>query len=167
MSSILRKIVVSYWRKPIPTDRFDFIATYYDDEPNDNGSMAHGSGRTEAEAVLDLIDNYPLGVQCERDVRHCGHCGKQWWMEGDDDVPGDCPEFGCPLRDSEWDLPKDCTCSWRTTSVNSASIDPPEPYLHRDEWCPVHGRDPDEAYEAARDDARTFGRERTIYGEDF
>jgi len=157
--SVLRKIVTDYWPKPIPLRQFDWMAHYDGDEPNDNGSMAHGSGRTEAQAVLDLIDNYPLGVQChERETKQCGECGKIAWLEGDDgDVAGNCPEFGCPLRDSEWDLPNNCTCSVRTTSVNSASIDPPETYIARDKWCPVHGRDPDEAYEAARDDAAMFG----------
>lgn len=43
-----------------------------------------------------------------------------------------------------------CTCSMET--VNSASIDPPEPII--DPWCPVHGgRDPDLEYDRQRDDA--------------
>lgn len=44
-----------------------------------------------------------------------------------------------------------CTCSME--SVNSASIDPPEPITDKD--CPLHGwaPDPDAAYDAARDDA--------------
>jgi hypothetical protein len=46
---------------------------------------------------------------------------------------------------------KDCTC--RMSSVNTASIDPPEMVLNP--RCPVHGkyRDPDEEYERRRDDA--------------
>lgn len=49
-----------------------------------------------------------------------------------------------PMDDAE------CTC--RMSSVNSATIDPPEPILDRE--CPVHGspRDPDAEYEAKRDD---------------
>jgi hypothetical protein len=41
------------------------------------------------------------------------------------------------------------------SSINSASIDPPEPIINK--WCPVHGRNPDEAYEAARDEAGEEG----------
>jgi hypothetical protein len=40
-----------------------------------------------------------------------------------------------------------CTC--RMSIVHSTDIDPPEPVL--DKWCPVHGRDPDLAYEEWRD----------------
>lgn len=54
------------------------------------------------------------------------------------------------------DKPDMCTdearalgCSCRLSSVNSASIDPPEPVM--DEWCPVHGRDPDYEMEKRRD----------------
>ncbi len=53
-------------------------------------------------------------------------------------------------------LPEGCTCSYRMSPVNSATIDPPEPILHRDPWCPIHGKDPDEEYERQRDDAREF-----------
>lgn len=60
----------------------------------------------------------------------------------------------------------DCTC--RMSSVNSASIDPPE--LIVDPWCPIHGgRDPDEEYERKRDDAewdRQMGWDRNI-GDDY
>jgi hypothetical protein len=41
-----------------------------------------------------------------------------------------------------------CTC--RMESVNSASIDPPEPIIN--EWCPVHGRDPDWELQKRRDE---------------
>jgi len=40
-----------------------------------------------------------------------------------------------------------CTCGW--TTVHATDIDPPEPKLDR--WCPIHGRDPDEAYEEYRE----------------
>jgi hypothetical protein len=44
-----------------------------------------------------------------------------------------------------------CTC--RMSSVNSATIDPPEPVINK--HCPLHGwaPDPDEWYERQRDDA--------------
>jgi hypothetical protein len=45
--------------------------------------------------------------------------------------------------------PYSCTC--RMSSVNSASIDPPEPIL--DPWCPLHGKDPDDEREKRRDNA--------------
>jgi hypothetical protein len=54
-------------------------------------------------------------------------------------------------EEDDWDA---CTC--RTPTVNSTSIDPPEPKSIWNEWCPVHGKDPDEAYEQARDDAWQF-----------
>jgi len=41
----------------------------------------------------------------------------------------------------------DCICGW--TTVHSTDIDPPEPKLNRN--CPVHGIDPDEAYDRWRD----------------
>lgn len=51
-------------------------------------------------------------------------------------------------------LRSQCTCGW--SSVNSASIDPPERV--RNLHCPIHGnlaaRDPDAALEAKRDEER-------------
>ncbi len=47
----MRKIVTSYWRKPIPTDKYDWEAWYDGDE------VVGGFGRTEAEAIQDLKDN--------------------------------------------------------------------------------------------------------------
>lgn len=49
------KIVTDFWRKPGPTDKFDWCAYFDNDEPNDNGSMMQGFGPTEAEAVADLL----------------------------------------------------------------------------------------------------------------
>jgi hypothetical protein len=54
------KIVTRYWAKPFPLRQFDWEASFDGDEPNDAGSMAIGHGRTEAEAITDLIENYPL-----------------------------------------------------------------------------------------------------------
>ena len=63
----MRAIITDFWMKPIPPRQFDWCAYYDGDEPNSNGQMAQGYGRTEADAVLDLIENHPIGVQCERD----------------------------------------------------------------------------------------------------
>lgn len=52
-------IRTSYWAKPIPLRQFDWQAWYDGDEPNDNGSMRTGEGRTEQDAVNDLLTNYP------------------------------------------------------------------------------------------------------------
>lgn len=61
---MIDRIRVEYWRKPIPTNAFDYIASYADDEPNENGSLQTGSGATAADAVLDLIDTHPRGIDC-------------------------------------------------------------------------------------------------------
>ena len=61
-------------------------------------------------------------------------------------------------HNSYWCEPEPCTaeareigCICTMQSVNSASIDPPEPVI--DEWCPVHGhRDPDDERDARIDD---------------
>lgn len=53
------KIATSYWAKPIPPRQFDWSAWYDGDEPNDAGGMRIGYGRTQDDAVRDLIDNHP------------------------------------------------------------------------------------------------------------
>lgn len=137
----LPKIKTEFWMKPIPLRQFDWLAFYDGDEPNDNGSMPHGEGRTEAEAVVDLIENHPRGIQCERDF--CGVCGGDRTSEAAER----CRERECPIDHG------DCTC--RLETVHSASIDPPEMILNP--WCPRHGgRDPDAEYEQRRDDAPFF-----------
>lgn len=40
---------------PIPDRRWDYQATFADDEPDDDGRMRAGFGRIEAEAVADLV----------------------------------------------------------------------------------------------------------------
>lgn len=70
-------IDTNYWAKPIPIRQFDWSAHYDNEEPNDDGQMDVGYGRTEADAVVDLIENYPRGVQCERDTFKCPVCGLQ------------------------------------------------------------------------------------------
>ena len=42
----------------------------------------------------------------------------------------------------------ECTC--RPPIVHSTDIDPPDGRI-LDKWCPIHGRDPDEAYEEMRE----------------
>jgi hypothetical protein len=44
------KIITDYWRKPIPTDKFDWSAVEDGYEP----PMPVGHGATEAEAIADL-----------------------------------------------------------------------------------------------------------------
>lgn len=68
------------------------------------------------------------------------------------------------MDDSDDEIPEPCTaeargigCTCRMSSVNSATIDPPEPVL--DIGCPVHGKyrpggiDPDDEADARREDA--------------
>lgn len=55
-----RKINTEYMFPPIPDRRFDWVATFddYDGAP-DSANRGHiGYGRTEAEAIADLIENF-------------------------------------------------------------------------------------------------------------
>jgi hypothetical protein len=47
------KIVTNYWAKPIPDRRFDWIAHIDGDEERGQ----YGYGRTEQEAIADLVNN--------------------------------------------------------------------------------------------------------------
>lgn len=49
-------IITCYWRKPIPTDAYDWTAHFDGDEPDDNGNMLVGHGSTEMSAKYDLIE---------------------------------------------------------------------------------------------------------------
>jgi hypothetical protein len=49
-------IITRHWNKPIPLRQFDWEAWRDGDEPNDNGQMLVGYGRTESEAITDLIE---------------------------------------------------------------------------------------------------------------
>jgi hypothetical protein len=49
-------ILTRHWNKPIPLRQFDWEAWRDGDEPNDNGQMLVGYGRTESEAINDLIE---------------------------------------------------------------------------------------------------------------
>lgn len=69
------KIVTDYWRKPIPTDVFDWEAydsDTYDGTP-DSGPIAHlcGRGPTEEDAIRDLKT-----LMAEHDL--CCECGAQF-----------------------------------------------------------------------------------------
>lgn len=60
------KIKTSHVYPPIPIREFDWQA-YYDGEEE---AGQYGHGRTEAAAVVDLIENHPRGgVWCEREGR--------------------------------------------------------------------------------------------------
>ncbi len=54
------KIIVHGVWPPIPSRAFDYCAYYDGHEPDHNGDMVLGWGKTEAEAIADLLDNYPL-----------------------------------------------------------------------------------------------------------
>lgn len=58
------------------------------------------------------------------------------------------------------DEARDAGCTCRLSTVNSATIDPPEPVL--DEWCPVHGRDPDWELQKRRDEMRAHYRKHPL-----
>lgn len=44
---------------PIPIRTIDWQAYYDNDEPDDLGCMVTGTGRTETDAICDLIENHP------------------------------------------------------------------------------------------------------------
>jgi hypothetical protein len=50
----MSKIITRYWAKPIPDRQFDWSAHYDGDEPNDDGQMMVGYGKTNEEAIIDL-----------------------------------------------------------------------------------------------------------------
>jgi hypothetical protein len=49
----------------------------------------------------------------------------------------------------------DCICTM--SRVHATDIEPPHVVVN--EWCPVHGRDPDYEMERRRDDAREAARD--------
>lgn len=55
------KINTSFVYPPIPLREFDWAATYDDyDGAEDSGNRGEiGYGRTEADAIADLVENYP------------------------------------------------------------------------------------------------------------
>lgn len=63
----LPRIRVEFWMKPIPLRQFDYQAVYDDYEGPDGdgvGGGPIGEGRTEADAVVDLIFNHYRGIDC-------------------------------------------------------------------------------------------------------
>lgn len=48
------KIETEYWRKPVPTDKFDWSAI--DDDTYDGPGCPMGTGATEKEAIEDLME---------------------------------------------------------------------------------------------------------------
>ena len=62
------KIRTDFWMKPIPPRQFDWSATYDDyDGAEDSGNRGQiGYGRTEAEAIADLRENYPRKSEADR-----------------------------------------------------------------------------------------------------
>jgi hypothetical protein len=50
-------ITVHFAHPPIPNRKFDWCAKYDNDEPDDDGNMLMGYGKTPVEAVADLIEN--------------------------------------------------------------------------------------------------------------
>jgi hypothetical protein len=81
------KIRTEHVYPPIPIRTMDWQAVYDNDEPNDAGGMASGHGRTEAEAIRDLMDNHP------RSGNPCPSCHKPFF-DGDTCTMGGCPMGG-------------------------------------------------------------------------
>lgn len=50
------KASVHHIYPPIPVRDFDWCATFDNDEPNDSGSMMVGYGKTQVDALSDLLD---------------------------------------------------------------------------------------------------------------
>lgn len=50
----MARFVTLYDPPPIPCRKHDWSARFDDDEPNDDGFMLQGFGRTEQEAIDDL-----------------------------------------------------------------------------------------------------------------
>ncbi len=59
MTFDIPKIRTDFVYPPIPIRTMDWQAYYDGDEPNDDGQMASGHGRTETQAIADLIENHP------------------------------------------------------------------------------------------------------------
>jgi len=49
-------IVVTCVFPPIPVREFDWCATWSNDEPDDDGHMLQGYGRTPLAAIVDLLE---------------------------------------------------------------------------------------------------------------
>lgn len=51
------ELVLDFIYPPIPIRQFDWQATWDNDEPDDNGNMLCGHGRTPLDAIVDLLDS--------------------------------------------------------------------------------------------------------------
>lgn len=51
-----REIVIDFVYPPIPIREFDYLAYFDGDEPNDDGNMLHGYGKTPLDAIRALLD---------------------------------------------------------------------------------------------------------------
>ena len=51
-----RKVIISFVYPPIPHRQFDYCAYFENDEPNDDGHMLCGYGKTKEQALLELLD---------------------------------------------------------------------------------------------------------------
>ncbi len=51
--------------KPIPIRQFDWCAYFDGDEPTDDGQMRQGFGKTEPEAILELLDSCDFQCECD------------------------------------------------------------------------------------------------------
>ena len=78
------KVVTQFVYPPIPIRTMDWQAHYDNDEPDDNGQMDCGHGKTEREAIHDLLTNYP------RSGAPCPACGVPFFF-GDTCAKGGCP----------------------------------------------------------------------------
>lgn len=66
-------IITNHWLKPIPDRQFDWEATY--DDYDFGGPI--GFGRTEADAVLDLIAPDMLAMLRDQVIEICANAAQQ------------------------------------------------------------------------------------------
>ena len=50
------KVITRFICPPIPLRQFDWYAAFDNDEPDDNGNMRVGYGKTQSEAIDDLLE---------------------------------------------------------------------------------------------------------------
>lgn len=79
------KIVTEGWAKPIPDRRFDWAA--YDGDTYDGEGCTVGWGRTEAEAIADLMEQIAADNEAP-----CPRCDE---MRGSE-CPEGCRDPACP-----------------------------------------------------------------------
>lgn len=54
------KVNIHFVYPPIPLRRFDWCATFDNDEPDDEGNILAGYGKTETDALIDLLNNLAI-----------------------------------------------------------------------------------------------------------